>query len=680
MNPLILRPSEVCLLNTITPKPRGTAKTALGHFAYWLFAIVFFETLLHAYVFGAFSLRYLFAVGFSIPVAALLSLLTGLLPQKGSFIADVILNILLVFAYGAQLVYYFVFGSLFSLAMTALGGDAVTSFWKETLMTMAENLLPLALLFIPLILLVLLKKRGGRMLLPTSLRGKLLQLGIAIVAQVAVFGCLFIGGTGYFSDHYFYHSIDTTTDQAAERFGLLTAMRLELTVREAADDSYFVEEAEPTPEPEKPVEYNVLDIDFDALNAMTEKEKLIAINNYCASLTGTNKNDYTGLLSDYNLILICAESFDTGALDPNLTPTLYRMANEGIIFNNYYNTYPNTTTDGEYSLVQGLYPDTGRGKNASSFYSSRNSYLPFTLGNIFMEQRGIQSYGYHNFDATYYGREKSHPNAGYEMKFARRGMNFTTSWPASDLEMMEQSVDDYIGMDQFHAYYMTFSGHYKYDTSLNPMAKRNWDAVKDLEGYSNPVKAYLACNIELEKAMAYLMQRLEEQGVADKTAIVLAGDHFPYGLSDKEYSELVGYELDHFNKFKSSLLFWVGGLEEDIVVDEYCCNVDVLPTILNLWGFDFDSRMLPGTDVFSDGEHMAVLIDKSFFTDKVWFNTNTGEVRYLVDESTLPEGYIDGIIQTIKTKFSISGDILNTAYWNHVFDKGDVQVGTGNWG
>ena len=667
-------------MNTTITKPRGTAKTALGHFAYWLFAIVFFETLLHAYVFGAFSLRYLFAVGFSIPVAALLSLLTGLLPQKGSFIADVILNILLVFAYGAQLVYYFVFGSLFSLAMTALGGDAVTSFWKETLMTMAENLLPLALLFIPLILLVLLKKRGGRMLLPTSLRGKLLQLGIAVIAQAAVFGCLFIGGTGYFSDHYFYHSIDTTTDQAAERFGLLTAMRLELTVREAADDSYFVEEAEPTPEPEKPVEYNVLDIDFDALNAMTEKEKLIAINNYCASLTGTNKNDYTGLLSDYNLILICAESFDTGALDPNLTPTLYRMANEGIIFNNYYNTYPNTTTDGEYSLVQGLYPDTGRGKNASSFYSSRNSYLPFTLGNIFMEQRGIQSYGYHNFDATYYGREKSHPNAGYEMKFARRGMNFTTSWPASDLEMMEQSVDDYIGMEQFHAYYMTFSGHYKYDTGLNPMAKRNWDAVKDLEGYSNPVKAYLACNIELEKALAYLMQRLEEQGVADKTAIVLAGDHFPYGLSDKEYSELVGYELDHFNKFKSSLLFWVGGLEEDIVVDEYCCNVDVLPTILNLWGFDFDSRMLPGTDVFSDGEHMAVLIDKSFFTDKVWFNTNTGEVRYLVDESTLPEGYIDGIIQTIKTKFSISGDILNTAYWNHVFDKGDVQVGTGNWG
>lgn len=659
-------------MNASTVKPHGGYRSALGHFAYWLFAILCFETILHGCVFGEFTVRYLFAVGFSIPVAAILSLLTGLLPERGTFAADVILNILLMFAYGAQLVYYFVFGSLFSIAMVALGGDAVTSFWRETLMTMVENLLPLALLFIPLILLAVLKKKARSIFLPAGMGGRLLQLGIAVAVQAAVFGCLFIGGTGYFSDHYFYHSIDTTTDQAAERFGLITAMRLELTMGdEETDESYYVEDVEPTvtPEAEKPVEYNVLEIDFDTLNGLTDNKKIQAINDYCASLPGTEKNDYTGMLKDYNLIVICGESFDTGAIHPELTPTLYRMANEGLIFNNYYNTFPNVTTNGEYSLMQGLYPDMTRGKDASSFLYSRSNYIPFALGNVFMDQREIQSYGYHNFDPTYYGRNRTHPNLGYQMKFARDGMTFTTSWPSSDLEMMEQSVDDYIGMEQFHAYYMTFSGHYKYDVDINPMARRNWDAVKDLEGYSAPTKAYLACNIELEKAMAYLMQRLEEQGVADKTAIVMAGDHFPYGLSDKEYSELVGYELDHFNKFKSSLLFWVGGLEENIVVDEYCCNVDVLPTILNLWGFDFDSRMLTGTDVFSDGEHMAVLTDKSFFTDKVWFNTNNGEIRYLVDESTLPEGYIDDLIRTVKTKFSISTDILLNNYWDFVFNK-----------
>ena len=659
-------------MNThITPKTRGTLKSALGSFAYWLFAILFFETVLHSFVFESFTLRYLFAVGFSIPVAAILSLLTGFLPKTGAFVTDIVLNILLIFAYGAQLVYYFVFGSLFSLAMTALGGDAVTSFWRETLMTMVEHILPLALLFVPLVTLILLKKFASHIFLPTGWGCRLLQIGIAVAAQAAVFGCLFIGGTGYFTNHYFYHSTDTTTDQAAERFGLITAMRLELTMEDGeGDGNYYVEDVEPTvtPEAEKPVEYNVLEIDFDTLNSLTDKKKLQAINDYCASLPGTEKNDYTGMLKDYNLIVICGESFDTGAVHPELTPTLYRMANEGIIFNNYYNTFPNVTTNGEYSLMQGLYPDMTRGKDASSFLYSRNNYVPFALGNVFMDQRGIQSYGYHNFDPTYYGRNRTHPNLGYQMKFARDGMTFTTNWPSSDLEMMEQSVDDYIGMEQFHAYYMTFSGHYKYDPSINPMAKRNWDAVKDLE-YSKPAKAYLASNIELEKAMAYLMQRLEEQGVADKTAIVLAGDHFPYGLLNAQYSELVGYELDHFNKYKSSLLFWVGGLEENIVVDEYCCNVDILPTILNLWGFDFDSRMLAGTDVFSNGEHMAVLTDKSFFTDKVWFNTNNGEVRYLVDESTLPEGYIDDLIRTVKAKFSISTDILLNNYWDFVFNK-----------
>lgn len=659
-------------MNAVTAKTREGFQSALTHFAYWLFAILCFETILHGYVFGEFTVRYLFAVGFSIPVAAILSLLTGLLPPKGTFVADVILNILLIFAYGAQLVYYFVFGSLFSVAMVALGGDAVTSFWRETLMTMLENLLPLAMLFIPLLLLVLLKKFAARVFLSAGTGGRLMQLGIAVVAQLGVFACLFIGGTGYFSNHYFYHSIDTTTDQAAERFGLITAMRLELTMRDAnADENYYVEQIEPTvtPEPEKPVEYNVLEIDFDALNELTDSKRIQAINNYCASLTGTEKNDYTGMLKDYNLIVLCGESFDTGAIHPDLTPTLYRMANEGIIFNNYFNTFPNVTTNGEYSLMQGLYPDMTRGKEASSFLYSLNNYVPFALGNVFMDQRGIQSYGYHNFEGNYYGRNRTHPNLGYQMKFARSDMKFTTSWPSSDLEMMEQSIDDYIGMEQFHAYYMTFSGHYKYDVNINPMAQRNWDAVKDLEGYSAPSKAYLSCNIELEKAMAYLMQRLEEQGVADKTAIVLAGDHFPYGLTNAQYSELVGYELDHFNKYRSSLLFWVGGLEENIIVDEYCCNVDVLPTILNLWGFDFDSRTLTGTDVFSDGEHVAVLTDKSFFTDKIWFNTNNGEIRYLVDESTLPEDYVEGLIQTVKTKFSISTDILLSNYWDFVFHK-----------
>lgn len=660
----------------------GAAGAALIGFAYWFFALLFWETLLHFAVYGDFDLKFLYVVGFTAAGALVVSLLTSFVPKKGNFAVDLILTVILAVLYGSQMVYNFIFGTMYSVALMEQGGQAMTSFWRELLSTMAEKLPWLLLLFVPGVVLLVLRKFRRDAFMPTNALCRAAVLLAAVLAFVGTEQSLYLGGTDMFSDYDYYHSATIATNQTAERFGLLTTFRLELLGSgEKTEETYYIPEetaAEALPE-EVEVAYNVMDIDLAERNTMTENEKIRAINDYCAALTGTNKNAYTGMLKDYNLIVLCAESFSTGAIDPEVTPTLYKLANEGIVFKNYYNSFPNTTTDGEYALMQGLYPDTTRNKSVSSLYASRNSYLPFTLGNVFQEQLGVQSWGYHNYRGSYYGREESHPNMGYTMQFAGDGMEFTSTWPASDLEMMEQSVDDYINQEQFHAYYMTFSGHYKYETSSNAIAKRNWDAAEDLDYSSKTIKAYLSCNIELDKAMEYLLQRLEEAGVADRTAIVLAGDHFPYGLSDQQYSELIGYEIDDFSKYKSSLIFWVGGLEENIVVDEYCCNVDVLPTILNLWGFTYDSRMLAGTDVFSDGTHAAVLINKSWLTDKVWFNANSGEARYLVDESEVPEGYVENMNKRVATRFSISADILNEAYYNFVFDKGEVTVNRRGW-
>ena len=600
--------------------------------------------------------------------------------RKGRFGAEIFLTAVLTLLYGSQIVYHFIFGTLYSAAMVSQGGEAMTNFWRELLAAMGDHFPWLIALLVPLALRIFLRK---------GLKGELRAKGriVLLALAVALFALTRAGirqtGTEMFSDEDYYRSREIATNQNVQRFGLLTTIRLELTrhAKTEEQDYYIPEETQgenPAQEPAE-VRYNVMDIDFDALNALTEDKKLLAINDYCSKVTGTNQNEYTGMLKDYNLIVMCAESFSPAAIDKDLTPNLYKLTQQGIIFNNYYNTFPNTTTDGEYALMQGLYPDAGRSKAVSSLYASRNSYLPFTLGNAFQSQRRVESFGYHNYRGSYYGRSESHPNMGYTMKFAGDGMTFTTNWPASDLEMMEQSVDDYIGKEPFHAYYMTFSGHYKYDIGTNEMAKRNWDQVKDLPYSSNAIKAYLSCNIEFDKAIGYLMERLEQAGVADRTAIVIAGDHFPYGLKDSEYAELIGHDIDGLSKFKSTLIFWVGGLEKNIVVDEYCCNVDVLPTILNLWGFEYDSRLLAGTDVFSDGTHAAVLVDKSFLTDKVWFNASTGEIRYQVPESEIPEGYVENMNQLIATRFSISADILNTAYYNFVFDKGKVYVNRLGW-
>lgn len=659
---------------------------------YWVFAFACWEMMAHYTVFEQFHARSLYAVGFTGAIACFVTLLISLVPGKVRFWATLALSVVLVFLYGSQMVYEFIFGTLYSVAQMEIGGAALTSFWRETLSTIWDKLPYLLVLTLPVIVLALLwKYRNGMFRCKFGIT-RLVLLLMALVLHMGSLLWLHFGGQGMFSDYYYYYTDTIATNQTAERFGVLTTFRLETlgsyggNVQESGyvlagpttEQKPAEEAAEETVEESAEPVYNILEFDFDALNGKTEDEVIKAINAYCSQLTGTKQNEYTGMLSDYNLIVICAESFATGAIYPELMPTLHKLSTEGIVFNNFYNSFPNTTTDGEYALMQGLWPDSNREKKASSLYSSRNSYLPFTLGNLFMEQRGIQSYGYHNYEGSYYGRDESHPNMGYSMKFAKDGMKFSSSWPASDLEMMEQSVDDYIGMEQFHAYYMTFSGHYKYDNS-NELVVKNWDLARDLPIKNRQARAYISCHLELEYALSYLMQRLEEAGVADKTAIVLVGDHYPYGLQDKEYSELIGYQIDDFSKFKSTLIFWVGGLKENIVVDEYCCNVDILPTILNLWGFEYDSRMLAGTDVFSDSEHAAVLVNKSFLTDKVWFNANTGEVRYLVDESEVPEGYIENMHRMINNRFTISSDILGKCYYNFVFDKEMVKVPKNAW-
>ena len=657
------------------------------NFSFWFISLIYMETLLHGLLLGSFEITFLFTIGYTVVIAMVISGLLGMLPGKANCIISCLLMTLICLVFCSQLVYGYVFGSLYSVSMMGLGADAITNFWRETLRTIVEHLPQLLAMLLPIPVSIVLALKSKRLFHLTRNIYRPLTMVLALILQLSLYQYLSIGGTDIYSNYYFYHSNNTTTDQSAHRFGLLTTIRLELFAQgqESTDDDLQLSipvqhQTNSSKNPgsttaDSDIVYNVLNIDFDYLNTLTEDRRLLRINDYVKALSPTATNEYTGMLSDYNLITICAESFASGAIDPELTPTLYKLSTEGIVFNNYYNSYPNVTTDGEYSFCFGLWPDTSRTKSTASFYATRNSYLPFALGNVFAEQAGITAYSYHNYLGSFYGRDESHPNLGYICKFMDDGMTFTYNWPSSDLEMMQQSVADYITADsQFHAYYMTFSGHYKYDQN-NPIARQNYHYVKNLS-YSEEAKCYLSCNYELERALAYLMEQLEAAGVADKTAIVLAGDHFPYGLTDMQYSELVGYTIDDFSKYKSTLIFWVGGLEAPIYVDEYMCNIDILPTILNLWGFNYDSRLLAGTDVFSDGQHIAVLRDRSFLTDRVWYNASTGEIVWLGEED---RDYLKAMGQLVQNQFALSELILNKAYYNFLFEKGNVTIDNSSW-
>ena len=637
---------------------------------------VYVELCLHLCVFGSMDRYAGYPVLFGLLGGALCTLVVSSLPKVLRQITGLLLVAAQVMLAEMQLVYHCIFGDFMPVSQIGMGGNVIVNFNSQLLYGIRQNLLKILLLLLPLIVVILCLALRWVQALKLRLRWKqaLASFAVLLALLLTVTGLMYAGRNKAFSVYHTFTNVDTSTDSSYKKIGMLatTAQELRYMLFGGSGSITITPSSlniSDVPRIYSSNSYNVIEsIDFTALADSTDSDILKATDEYLANATPTRKNNYTGLLKDYDLITICAESFCPWFISEELTPTLYKLSHTGILFENYYGTFQSVTTNGEYTMCMGLYPDMSRTKTDSSFNVAGNNYLPFCLGNA-LKGMGYQTWAYHDYIGDFYNRNITHANMGYTFKAADSGLDMKIDWPSSDLEMMEASVDDYINSGEpFHAYYMTFSGHYQYNWD-NAMSAKNRDAVKNLP-YSEPVKAYIACNLELEYALEYLMQRLEEAGVADKTCIVLTNDHYPYGLTEDEYNELAGQTLDTtFEKYRNSFICYVPGLSENIVVDEYCSTADILPTLLNLFGVDYDSRLLAGTDVLSSGIHAAVLSDKSFLTKTFRYDAGTETVIPADENITISDELVEAYRLYVDSRFQLSGNILNSDHYAHVFSK-----------
>lgn len=624
-------------------------KAVVREWGFWILAMVVWEAVLRLTAFPGLSLRVLTVAGFLCVAAGAMALLTGL-PGWAGRICGWIFPPLCFVIYAVQLVYYDIFGSLLSLGFVSMGGEAITAFWSIVLSALWRCLLRLIVMAVPLVAFYFL--RSKQFFQPQKWPGRLgIGVGSALLLTVLVVSAERLPS-------------NATIDHWADRYGLLAAEALDLKqLFFGTETGSLVPNGSGEILEWSSEDWNVMDeLDFEQLTEAAQGDgDLENLTAYFAAQSATEKNEYTGMFEGYNLIVVCAEAYSPYLIDEELTPTLYRLSQGGIVFENFYNCFPNLTTNGEYSLCMGLLPDLTR----MSFSRSANNYEPFTLAHL-ATNAGMSALGYHNNYGTFYNRVQTHTNMGYDFKAIGCGLDIEKGFPTSDLKMMEASVDDYLDQEPFHAYYMTYSGHAEYTRDENEMSDQNWDLVAGLEG-SEEYLGYLACQLELERAMAYLVQRLEEAGIAQRTVIVLTGDHMPYGLPEEDYVRLAGEEAvqEPFWQYRNSFICWTPGLEEQpIVVDDYCCTIDILPTLCNLFGFEYDSRLLAGRDVLAEGEHIALLKNGSFLAQGVYYDSTTGEFTW---EEEPDEERALTLLQTVENQFAMSAAVLSTDYYRFAF-------------
>lgn len=434
---------------------------------------VYVELCLHLCVFGSMDRYAGYPVLFGLLGGALCTLVVSSLPKVLRQITGVFLVAAQVLLAEVQLVYHCIFGDFMPVSQIGMGGNVVVNFNSQLLYGIRQNLLKILLLLLPLIavILCLALRRGQALKLRLRWKQTMASFAVLLALLLTVTGLMYVGRDNAFSVYRTFTNVNTSTDSSYKKIGMLatTAQELRYMLFSGSGSIMITPSSlnmSDVPRTYSSNSYNVIEsIDFTALADSTDSDILKATDEYLSNATPTRKNNYTGLLKDYNLITICAESFCPWFISEELTPTLYKLSHTGILFENYYGTFQSVTTNGEYTMCMGLYPDMSRTKTDSSFNVAGTNYLPFCLGNA-LKGMGYQAWGYHDYIGDFYNRNITHANMGYTFKAADSGLAMKIDWPSSDLEMMEASVDDYINSGEpFHAYYMTFSGHYQY----------NWD-------------------------------------------------------------------------------------------------------------------------------------------------------------------------------------------------------------
>lgn len=666
---------------------------------------------------------WMYVLIYSIIAGSVLYILSTIFSYKVNRIIFLASTALIGFVYAVYEVYYSFFRAFIDMGAAGEAGNMLKDFFGNIVSSTFKNIHWIALFMLPFVAALFLTKKLVR-ISPTSFKMKGGVLAFALLFLALRTMLISINNSDYDDKFYYNDGYDVTI--ATSRFGLPTAIRLnvkytlfgrpeaELTPPETlesvdidqlfgttapstdlpkppnTDPSGSGDGTTATPEPPFVPVDQVLELNFEQL-AANSSGTIKAMHQYFGSVTPTQTNKYTGMFEGKNLVYITAEAFTDKAISKELTPTLYKMSTEGFIFNNCYNSlWGGSTATGEYLSMTGLFYNSSSclKKSGGGADSKGARLMYYALGNTF-KRADYTTFAFHNHNPQYYSRHLSHPNFGFTFIGAngtysgvtyKDGITYPTdAWPKSDHEMAQLSTSYYIDSDKpFCAYYMTVSGHANYNFGGNNMSKKHRAEVAHLP-FSEEVKAYIACNLELELMLADLVAQFEAKGILDDTVFVLSSDHYPYALSEASLSELYGLPqdniLENFDLYRNKFLIWSSSMEEPVEVNKYCSSMDIIPTVYNLFGLEYDSRLLMGIDVLSSADGLVILNTSgsswNWLTDYGYYSTASGSFMphpgVTIGSDSALRAYVNNMKTIVSNKRKYSLAILDNDYYRYVF-------------
>ena len=401
------------------------------------------------------------------------------------------------------------------------------------------------------------------------------------------------------------------------------------------------------------------------IDASKETDSRIkTIDNYLMSREVTDFNEMTGIYEGYNVIHIMVEALDYMALDPELTPTLWMMKENGFDFTNHYTPkYSCTTGESEFISLMSLIPESDVCTPNEYAFNSYSESI-FTL----FKNRGYYTSAFHNWKDEFYERRTLYAHSDCNLYLNYDDITYTKryGWP-SDLEMFKLTIPYFINEDHFFTHYVTSSMHFPYD-EYSELGDKYLDEINRVHpDYPIMVKRYLSKSMEFDKGMEYLLNALKEAGKLENTIVYFFADHHPLYTPFTYFETYINEPgLDRtagLNEDRTPFVLYCAGMTEGKKIDTLNSTFDIVPTVANLCNLSYDPRLYVGTDIFSDQEKIAIFTNGDWATEKGIYYNSTG--RFEANDPSADSQYVESTTKKVEDLFKISSMIYRSDYFRY---------------
>lgn len=328
-----------------------------------------------------------------------------------------------------------------------------------------------------------------------------------------------------------------------------------------------------------------------------------------------------GAARGYDVVLIQVEALQGWVVGAQvdgqpITPFLDAATEHALYFDQIFDqTAQGRTSDAEYLVLNAGHPIA---MGALAFLHDDNEF--YTLAHV-LADGGYSTASAHPYKRGFWNRARMHPNYGFaSSKFRRElGPGPVVGWGLSDAAFFERVTPDLLAAPSpaFH-FLITLSLHHPYDHF--PAAMRTLD-LGALDG--KPVGNYLQAMRHFDDALAELWGALQDAGRAERTLLVIYGDHVTGMGEPPAVLALAGRPTwdpaAHGELHRVPVFAWVGETDDPALTgrrSKVGGHIDIGPTVLHLLGIDDPRPAALGHVLLDPRPGFAPLSDGGAVTDE----------------------------------------------------------------